>query len=308
MRRAVLLLLALAAVGCGRVTAPFVAPLAPSEQYARALADAGLDSTRVGRLWAEAGADALAEPVDLDLPGTETLEADSEPTAQAWRLALRRGEVLEIEVAGLSDSARTFVDLFAADSAGTRLGGWAAGPDTLRVEQAVEQDQEVVLRVWPEVLAEGTVSVRIETAPSLAFPVAGVDQGAIRSRWGAARDGGARSHQGIDVFADRGTPVVASSGGQVTRAQETPIGGLVVWLRPDGAPVSLYYAHLDRQWVGSGDRVGLGDTLGTVGNTGNAATTPPHLHFGVYGRGGAVDPEPFVVGRRRAPRTWAPSR
>ena len=56
----------------------------------------------------------------------------------------------------------------------------------------------------------------------------------------------------------------------------------------------------------AGARVAVGDTLGEVGNTGNAATTPPHLHFGIYGRGGAVDPEPYVVGRRPATRTARP--
>ena len=58
---------------------------------------------------------------------------------------------------------------------------------------------------------------------------------------------------------------------------------------------SLYYAHLDSQAVSSGMRVEIGDTLGFVGNTGNARTTPPHLHFGVYRRGeGPVDPYWFV--------------
>ena len=46
--------------------------------------------------------------------------------------------------------------------------------------------------------------------------------------------------------------------------------------------------------VSGGNRVRVGDTLGFVGNTGNAKTTPPHLHFGIYTRGGAIDPLPFV--------------
>jgi hypothetical protein len=53
--------------------------------------------------------------------------------------------------------------------------------------------------------------------------------------------------------------------------------------------------------VARGQRVRLGDTLGLVGNTGNAATTAPHLHFGVYTRGGPVDPYPFVHTPRAAP-------
>ena len=107
------------------------------------------------------------------------------------------------------------------------------------------------------------------------------------------------------MFAPRGTPVLAGAAGRVSRVQETPVGGRVVWLQTDAG--SLYYAHLDRQLVEPGARVAAGDTLGTVGNTGNAAATPPHLHFGVYGRRGAVDPEPFVVGRRAEPRTESAS-
>jgi hypothetical protein len=58
--------------------------------------------------------------------------------------------------------------------------------------------------------------------------------------------------------------------------------------------ISLYYAHLDKQLVEAGQRVKKGDTLGLVGNTGNARFTPSHLHFGIYNYHGAVDPWPFV--------------
>jgi hypothetical protein len=65
-------------------------------------------------------------------------------------------------------------------------------------------------------------------------------------------------------------------------------------MRPKGKAYSLYYAHLDEQLVSQGDRVAEGDTIGLVGNTGNARTTPPHLHFGIYAAGGAINPLPFV--------------
>ncbi|MGY8915482.1 MAG: peptidoglycan DD-metalloendopeptidase family protein, partial [Flavobacteriales bacterium] len=56
-----------------------------------------------------------------------------------------------------------------------------------------------------------------------------------------------------------------------------------------------YYAHLDSIIARDGQRVKRGDTLGLVGNTGNARTTPPHLHFGIYGRGtGAINPLSFL--------------
>jgi uncharacterized protein YgiM (DUF1202 family) len=68
-------------------------------------------------------------------------------------------------------------------------------------------------------------------------------------------------------------------------------------MRPEGKNYTLYYAHLDSQTVSTGQDVKLGDTIGLVGNTGNAINTPPHLHFGIYARGGAVDPLPFIDNR-----------
>src|SRR5690606_10594668 len=79
------------------------------------------------------------------------------------------------------------------------------------------------------------------------------------------------------------------------RVRETPSGGKVVWLRDEARGQSLYYAHLDSQLVADGMWVEPGDTVGLVGNTGNARTTPPHLHFGIYRRGeGPVDPYWFL--------------
>jgi len=74
------------------------------------------------------------------------------------------------------------------------------------------------------------------------------------------------------------------------------LGGKYVWL--SGGMFGLgsaryYYAHLDDFAVESGDKVKKGEVIGYVGNTGNARTTPPHLHFGIYA-GGPVDPEPFL--------------
>jgi SH3-like domain-containing protein len=68
----------------------------------------------------------------------------------------------------------------------------------------------------------------------------------------------------------------------------------VVWLRPKDKDYTLYYAHLDLQIAKEGQLVHTGDTVGLVGNTGNARTTPAHLHFGIYTSEGAVDPMPYV--------------
>ena len=154
---------------------------------------------------------------------------------------------------------------------------------------------DFILRLQPELLRGGQYSLVLTLDPAFSFPVAGLGMRAIQSVWGDERDGGRRSHEGVDIFARRGTPVLASIPGRVSRVRVTPRGGKVVWLRDEAQNRSLYYAHLDSQYVADGDWVEVGDTLGFVGNTGNARTTPPHLHFGVYYRGeGAVNPFPFL--------------
>ena len=130
----------------------------------------------------------------------------------------------------------------------------------------------------------------------LAFPVDGVDGSAIWSGFGAERDGGRRAHRGVDIFAPRGTPVLAATDGWVTRVETTRVGGNVVWMQPLFGNMRVYYAHLHEQWVEPGDFVLAGQPLGAVGNTGNAITTPPHLHFGVYVR------RPGVRGGAQRPR------
>jgi len=131
----------------------------------------------------------------------------------------------------------------------------------------------------------------------LAVPVQGVRPTQIADTFGAPR-GRTRQHQGVDIFAPRGTPVLAATEGLVASVRDGGLGGRQVWVLGPGGE-RHYYAHLD-DWVFAlrqGDVVRAGDPLGVVGDTGNARGTPPHLHYGVYASGGAVDPLP----RLRAP-------
>jgi LysM repeat protein len=104
--------------------------------------------------------------------------------------------------------------------------------------------------------------------------------------FGAARSGG-RSHQGIDLLAPRGTPVVATVSG-VLKRHDQPRGGLAYYLRGDDG-LTYYGAHLATFVRGDG-RIRIGETLGTVGTTGNAAGGPTHLHFEVINHAGSKDP------------------
>ena len=137
---------------------------------------------------------------------------------------------------------------------------------------------------------------------SLAFPVVGTSS-KIRDLWGASRGGGIRRHKGIDIHARRGTPVVAVCDGVIVEKDHTLIGGKTLWLKSATYGWKAYYAHLDRQLVKEGQRVRKGQVIGTIGNTGNARTTPAHLHFGISGGRGWVNPLPYV---KHAPKVAAP--
>ncbi len=132
----------------------------------------------------------------------------------------------------------------------------------------------------PEIGATSDFSLKVYKEPVYTFPVADKGNAAVQSFWGAARDGGRRSHEGIDIFAPRGTPVVAAVEGHVSSTGNRGLGGKQVWLRDSERGNSLYYAHLDSIIARPGMRVSPGDTLGLVGNTGNARTTPPTCTLG----------------------------
>lgn len=144
-------------------------------------------------------------------------------------------------------------------------------------------------------------SLRISTTPSLRFPVHPDDRPTTRSFWGADRDNGARPHEGVDIFAKKGTPALAAADGIVSSVGENALGGKVVFFRPQGKKYTLYYAHLDSQFVQAGQSLRAGDRIGSIGNTGNARTTPAHLHFGIYTDNGAIDPFPFIEMNRLSP-------
>ena len=133
-----------------------------------------------------------------------------------------------------------------------------------------------------------------ELITPLAMPVEGVKPRQIADTWGAARSNG-RTHQGIDIFAVRGTPVLSSTQGIVSRVGTNSLGGKVVWIV--GPKLSRhYYAHLDAyaENIQAGDWVEVGEVIGYVGNTGNAKNTPPHLHYGIYLTDGATNPYPYL--------------
>jgi peptidoglycan LD-endopeptidase LytH len=118
----------------------------------------------------------------------------------------------------------------------------------------------------------------------------------IGQGWGAPRDGGRRRHQGIDLLAPTGTPLVAVASGHITRLSnlDRGRGGISLWLR-DRRGTAYYYAHNHHNLVHLGQRVRAGQLLARVGATGNARGGPPHLHFQIHPNGGRpVNPDAVV--------------
>jgi len=262
--------------------------------------------------WSEAGDRALTTPMSVQLPYSTYYQLDeTTTTVGAYAFDLQPGGRLQARFTGLEHPAAAFVELFLQQGSQVRLID--AGRHS--AQTVSRYGGRYVVRVQPELGLVGTFQLRIEgdgafAAPVAAdaasyrtlpasryiFPVEGRDSRAIRSEWGDPRGGG-RRHEGVDIFAPRGTPVLAATDGVIVSVRNTPIGGKVVWMRPDGEDLELYYAHLDRQDVLPGQRVSAGDRIGLVGNTGNARGTSPHLHFGVYRNGGrvAINPDTWLA-------------
>lgn len=116
------------------------------------------------------------------------------------------------------------------------------------------------------------------------------------SPFGAPRDGGARTHKGVDLGAPRGTPVQAVGDGTIYYARSGfELCGIGVSIDHGGGWRSVY-CHLEELGAGiaKGGTVQRGQVIGTVGNSGNARTTGPHLHFELRRNGVSVDPRPLI--------------
>jgi murein DD-endopeptidase MepM/ murein hydrolase activator NlpD len=138
------------------------------------------------------------------------------------------------------------------------------------------------------------------TAGPYVFPVYG--QVSFTDSFGAFRaDTG--WHHGDDIFAPLGSPVLAAAKGVVFSVGWNTLGGNRLWLA-DRQGNQFYYAHLSAYspLAVNGARVNAGDVLGFVGNTGDAISTPYHLHFEIHpvsllGKGydGVIDPTPYLM-------------
>ena len=137
----------------------------------------------------------------------------------------------------------------------------------------------------PSVEVEGArpVPAEVEPAAGLAVPVTGIRPEDLVDTYTAARGQG-RVHNAIDILAPRGRAVVAAAPGTVVRLFESERGGLTIYQLGEDGETVYYYAHLDAYHPGlaAGDAVVRGDTIATVGDSGNAAPGNTHLHFAMW--------------------------
>jgi len=250
----------------------------------------------MGKEWLNSSRTVLEKPLKVDAPYKEAFYLDpAKAEAIGYRFSVNRGQKIEVKVTILgNDSMKLFIDLYRVNNDSLKIWQHVASADSIEHILAFEprRDADYILRLQPELLRGGKFGVSILKVPSYSFPVTGKNSRAIGSYFGDPRDGGKREHHGVDIFAKRHTPIIAPVKGYVRRVGERGLGGNVIWIR-DSNGNNLYFAHLQKQLVKQHTYVNPGDTIGTVGNTGNAKTTPPHLHFGIY-KNGPIDPVHFI--------------
>lgn len=187
-----------------------------------------------------------------------------------------------------------------------RVAGGEAALALARDDAAVATAAVAELQVVVDALAAGSlVALR-----GFVFPVAGPRR--FSNDFGAPRMTGtalAHPHQGTDIFAPYGTPLVAVERGVVTRVGTDRLGGLKLWL-VGASGHRYYYAHTSGYAPGlaEGQVVEAGTTLAFVGDSGNAKGTSPHVHFQIHPpNSGPVNPYPLLRAVDAASGGWRPT-
>lgn len=203
-------------------------------------------------------------------------------------------------------TAKTIATTFLVTSAAWMIGGailfvrMGADPPVRLVSKV--SDRSAVPRLDATLAAPAGVG-------GMVIPVAGVRPDQLVDTFTQSREGGARAHNAIDIMAPRGTPVVAAQAGTVEKLFVSKRGGNTIYVRSPDRALIYYYAHLDSYAPGlsEGQSVYRGETLGTVGISGNVDPAGPHLHFEIlrttpeanwWQRAVQINPYPLLTGRR----------
>lgn len=279
--------------GCSQLekAEDLISGLSEKEKYQR---DQDI-SDELFSLWESRIQKALNDSIEVEMPYTEA--GNLKPKSfhiYSYQAYLKPGEILNTNFKTDFSSTLIFTEIYRRNNQTKKFEQVLKPKSDNSISYEVEENGLYKVIFQPEIEAHTPFTIQLAILPAYQFPVSGGENADIGSYWGDIRDGGSRDHEGIDIFADRGTPIVATTSGRIGFSGEKGLGGKQVWLRDSKRSQSIYYAHLD-SIIPNLNSVKTGDTLGFVGNTGNAKTTPPHLHFGIYRRNtGAIDPLGFV--------------
>lgn len=231
------------------------------------------------------------------LAGSAGAAADANRTAEALSALVEEARAQAAEAQQQVGEAEDAVRERVAEDLRRAAAAEAAAADNMRVARSAT-DSAAAARIAADLRrafggpSAATAAAMLDTAGATYCPIAG-HNGFIDS-WGFPRSGG-RSHQGTDMFAAYGTPLVAVADGTVRRVWSNALGGLSVDFVTDQGD-RFYHAHLSAAYVQAGQRLSAGEVLGAVGDSGNARGTPPHLHWQYHpGDGPPVNPYSLAV-------------
>ncbi len=183
----------------------------PHEKYAEKLDDMGLEETPAGRQWVAASKLVLLDPIEVQLPYRQQgYFGNDKPRALALKFTAKQGEKITFTLAGKSSvNFILYADLF--EQKGTEISLLHAADTAFSTFSFnINEPGPYILRLQPELFKAGEYSLSVSVGPSLDFPVAG-SKAKTGSFWGASRDGGKRSHEGVDIFAPKGYSCCGSS-------------------------------------------------------------------------------------------------
>lgn len=255
----------------------------------RALEQKRADTVDARESWAALKTDAEQQVLELQRIEQERLvDAEVQHELERQRQARAEQERREQEQEAERQAAANAAAQAAASSAGSsNAGGGSSGGGGQGGGSSSGGSQTPPAPGAPTPPAPPAPTPPSNAGNGMVCPVAGPRS--FADTWGAPRSGG-RSHEGVDMMAPGGTPLVAVESGSAT-FKTNRLGGNAVWITGSSG-TKYYYAHLSA-WEGSSRSVSQGEVIGYVGATGN--TSVNHLHFEVHPGGGrAVNPYPYV--------------
>ena len=228
--------------------------------------------------------------VELQRTDEELVSLRAELIAKKTDLAETRSELderseeLQAQFEDVTDEYNDLKDKIAAAAA--RRAAAARAARQAAAERAHEHGAPSGVPSSPQASTQTAPAPVSVSAAGMTCPVAGPNS--FIDSWGFPRSGG-RTHEGTDIMAAFGTPVVAIVTGTITYAGYGSSAGN--WLQLSGDDGNGYWYMHNQENLVSGGRVTVGQQIATVGNTGNASGGPPHVHFEYHpGGGGPVNP------------------